>query len=108
MKFVELIEVIDTGKALPTNSATLAIPANISFYMRLTRLTGTIDDCVAILQCSPDDVVWDDVAGTEVTFGVGETIKMLNNVIISSLYMRLQVTTKSTIASTANLIIQGK
>ncbi len=108
MKFAELKELIDTGAAAPTNSSALQIMGSISFYMRLTRKTGTIDDCVAVLQCSPDEIVWDNVADTEVTFGVGETFKMLNNIIISSLFVRLQITTESTIASTADLIIQGK
>ena len=107
-KFVELEEVINTGAAAPTNSASVNMQEVISLYMRLTELTGTVDDCVAILQCSPDDVVWDDVEGTEVTFAVGENVKMLNNIIISSLFCRLQVTTKSTVASTATLFIQAK
>ena len=107
-KFVDYTEVINTGAAAPTNSVSVNLQDVISLYMRLTELTGNVDDCVAILQCSPDDDVWDDIAGTEVTFAVGENVKMLNNVIISSLFVRLQVTTKSTVASTATLIIQAK
>ena len=144
MKFTELIEVIDTGAVAPTNSTHIPIMSTISFYMRLTELTGTIDACVAILQCSPDGVIWDDVADTFIPVRIREdrdepnaaTVACsvwddIRNPVVSStllgddmvLMRRLTnkykqtllsqyfdegATTKSTIASTENLIIQGK
>lgn len=107
MKFINHTEVIDTGAAAPTNGDTVEIKENISLYIRIWEASGAIDDAIIALQCSPDGVVWDD-EGTTWTFAAAENEKMSNNIPVASLFVRLQVTTKSTAASTANIAIQAK
>ncbi len=107
-KFIDHSEIIDTGDAfVPTNGETINVKTNISFYVRISELTGTIDAAVLQIQYSADGVNWDN-SGISWTFGVGENVHFQHNIPICSMFMRLQVTTESTIASTATINVQAK
>ena len=96
---------IDSG-VLDTVSAALELKDAISLYVLGVKASGTIAAAVITVQCSPDNVTWTDTSHI-LTFA-DETNQDLNNIAIASRYVRLKVTTKSTIASTVDLQINAK
>jgi len=104
-QFLDDRQVLDTGTL---NAATTAI--NIKSVKRLyiygKKKTGNIAGATVKLQCSPDGITWnptsDDLVFTD------ETAKDINDIPLSCKFVRLKVTVKSTVGSTADVIVQGK
>ncbi len=103
--FIDLSETIDSG-VVDTVSSSIDIRGAISLYIRAEKDTGSIEGATLTLQTSPDDVNWDDTDHSLV-FSNENPLKR-NNLPETARYARIKVTVKSTIASTADITIQGK
>lgn len=104
-EFVELIANINSG-VVDTVSATLDIRKVVSIYISAKESTGDMASAEILLQMSPDDVNWSDSPHSLVF--AAESFLDKNNLPISACYIRLKVKVKSAIASTSDIILQGK
>ncbi len=103
--FRELIDNINSG-TLDTVTGALDIQNAISVFVSIKEASGDLDAAVFTLQYSPNDVDWADTTHS-ITFAA-ETYLSKNNLPVTARFVRVKTTTKSTIASTADIIIQAK
>lgn len=105
MLVADSFDALDSG-ALDTISDSLDTMDNplITWFAQVD--TGTIASCVITMQCSPDDVVWEDTTNT-LTFA-DETNQFDPNLTVGARFIRAKITTKSAIASTVNIQINAK
>jgi len=96
---------LDSG-SVDTASTSVKTGSNTVFTIYIKQASGTITNAVIMLQCSHDNDAW---------FKTTETITMSNTNNrafsigpIAADYMRVMVSTASSGASTADIIIQAK
>jgi hypothetical protein len=92
---------MDTG-VLNTTSNSFNISEYRKFSVQVVTLTGTITGLINTLEYSNDGTTWWASATT-----IAAAI-LSDNIESNAKYVRLKATTKSTLASTANIYIQGK
>lgn len=85
-----------------TTSTSLDVKDNENVAYSVVAATGTHATHVITLQCSLDDSAWQDTPSTITGVGV------VDNVSVTTRYVRLKVTTNEGSASTVDIIIQGK
>ena len=85
-----------------TTSTTLDVQDNANVAFSIVGASGTHATHVVTLQCSLDDSAWQDTSSTVTGVGV------VDNVSITTRYVRLKVTTDEGGTSTIDIIIQGK
>lgn len=85
-----------------TTTASLDISDNANVAYSVVAATGTHATHVITLQCSLDDSNWNDTSSTITGVGV------VDNVAVTTKFVRLKVTTNEGSAATVNIIIQGK
>ncbi len=99
--FSELIQAgLDANAATTSTSLDIQDDAKVAFSV--VAATGTHATHVVTLQCSLDDSAWQDTSSTVTGVGV------VDNISITTRYVRLKVTTNEGGTSTIDIIIQGK
>jgi len=98
-------EETNTGVDANANTTTtgLEIKENAFFSMQIIANTGTHTTHIIQLQCSTNDSNWHDVSGGGVT-GTG----IVDNLQVSTKFIRARVSTVEGAASTVDIIINAK
>ena len=85
-----------------TTSTSLNVQDNANVVFSIVGASGTHATHVVTLQCSLDDSAWQDMSSTVTGVGV------VDNVPVTTKFVRLKVTTNEGGTSTIDIIIQGK
>lgn len=102
--FNEIYANLDTGTADEVTEA--ADIRYVSFmFVEALKTAGDTDGCVLVVECSTDKEVWNE-SGTTLT--MTNQMAMKDNIQSSFFYFRIKVKTKSVLASTTTICIQGK
>ena len=96
-----VIAALDT-EVLSATTASLDVKGNGFVSLHIKAATGAHATHVVTLQCGPDDSTWTDTASTITGEG------MVDNVQITTRFVRLKVTTADGETSTVSGFIQGK
>lgn len=102
--FNEIYEDLDTGTQDQVTEAS-DIKYVSYIFVEALKTAGDTDGCVLVVECSTDNVKWNE---SSITLTMTNQMAMKDNIQSSFRYFRIKVKTKSAIASTTTVCIQGK